>query len=231
MLDLSNAFPGKQDTEAVFIFVRPYFLAFLPTAFIFLFIFLASLLFQVGIVRNWFLPLGSDAANATLLFVGLFQLLTLTVFLIAVLDFYFDILVVTDRRLVDIDQEQLFFRRISELNLEEVEDVSSAVSGFFQSTFNYGTVLIQTAGSRENFEMVNFRFPREIAAIISDLSSQAKARIPEAQRIAESTIIGVIDDNTIQTVADLKQAGAIRADDPRIEHINPPPSIPNVPAG
>jgi len=215
MFDIAHSFPGKDSKEAVFIFARPYFVAFIPTALIFLFIFLTSLVFQLGVTQGWIGHFTDDIANSVVLFVGLFQLFVLVVFLVAILDFYYDIIIVTDRRMVDIDQEQLLFRSISELNLEEVEDVNSSISGFMQTLFGYGTILVQTAGEQENFIAKNFRNPREIASIISDLSLQAKRQIPEETRIPHTAVLGVINDQQITTMDALRKTGAISPDDTR----------------
>lgn len=215
MLDLSTSFPGKEAREAVFVFARPYAIAFIPTALLFLAIFGFSLLVQVSLAESWVGGFSDNTANALILFLGIFQLFALIIFLITVLDFYFDLVIVTDRRVVDIDQEQLFYRSISELHLEDVEDVNSSVKGFFQTMFNYGTITIQTAGTRENFVAHNFQHPREIASIISDLSQQAKRSVPETSRVPDTHSIAVIDNELITTFEQLKQAGAITTDDPR----------------
>lgn len=59
--------------------------------------------------------------------------------------------VVTNQHIVDIDQLGLFNRTVSTLRLEEIQDISAAVKGPLQTFFQYGTILIQTAGERENF--------------------------------------------------------------------------------
>ena len=218
MFDLGHSFPGKEPREAVFVFARPYFIAFIPTALIFFFIFCVSLIFQLGVAQGWLGGFSDDIANPIILFVGLFQLFILVIFLVAILDFYYDIIIVTDRRMVDIDQEQLLFRSISELNLEDVEDVNSSVGGFLQTFFSYGTITVQTAGEHENFIAKNFRNPREIASIISDLSQQAKQQIPLGERIPSTPVLGVVNNKAITDFNSLKEMGAIDADDPREPH-------------
>jgi hypothetical protein len=215
MFDIAHSFPGKERREAVYVFARPFFIAFLPTALIFLFIFGCTLLLQLGIAQGWFGNFDDAFANAIVLFLGLFELFILIIFLVAILDFYYDIFIVTDRRVVDINQEQLFYRSISELNLEDVEDVNSSVKGFFPTLFGYGTIVIQTAGEHENFVAHNFLYPREIASIVSDLSQQAKRGVTEEHRIPETEVIGVIEDQQLTDFQALRQAGAITTDDPR----------------
>lgn len=221
MNDLLHAFPGQNIDEPVFVFARPYFVAFIPTALLFLVVFVFSLFSQFLLANNLF-NLSVTADNAGILLLGAFELFTLIVFFVAVLDFYYDIVIVTDRRAVDIDQEQLFFRRITELSLEEVEDVTSTVQGFFRTIFNFGTVQIETAGKDEMFTMANVRFPREITAIVLDLSAQAKKETPENSRYPQTKVLAVINNQAITNTATLQSLGAILPSDFRLVQRNAP---------
>lgn len=212
MHDLLHSFPGQEDDEPIFVFVRPYWLAFLPTALIFLFLMFFAVSSQLLIAGGNFAIDGLTAQGLIYLF-GLFQLVVIIVFLVAALDFYYDIVIVTDRRLVDIDQEQLFFRRISQLNLEDVEDVTSIVKGFFPSLFNYGSLEVQTAGEARNFEIPNIKHTHEVESIISDLAGQAKKDVPEEKRFPSGPVKGVIEGRLLGSVDDLNAAGALHPSD------------------
>ena len=217
MNDLRHAFPGQETDEPVFVFVRPYWLAFVPTALIFIFLIIVSILTQYTIAAGSLDFLPTDTWPALILTVGIFQLIAITVFMISVFDFYYDIVLATDRELVDIDQEQLFFRRIARLNLEDIEDVTSITQGFFQATFNYGSVEIQTAGEARNFIIGNIRQPAVVEAIISDLAAQAKSNVPEPKRSPEGSAKAVIEGKVITNPADLATLGAMDIDDNRFD--------------
>ena len=212
--DLHSAFPSQENDEAVFVFARPFWLAFVPTLLIFLLVFALASIGQVYISG---LPAGISGltANIAILGLGIFQLAALIIFLVAVLDFYFDLIIVTDRRLADVDQEQLFYRKISELNLKDVEDTSFVTAGFFQTYFNYGSITVQTAGETTNFIINNLRYPAEIARIIADLADQAKDDKPEETRFPEHRVIGVIEGDLIVSALELVARGAMNATDPR----------------
>lgn len=60
-------------------------------------------------------------------------------------------LLVTDRSLVQIMQRTLFIRKVSRLSMSNVEDVTEEQRGILASIFNYGTLVVQTAGEMENF--------------------------------------------------------------------------------
>lgn len=215
MYDLHHSFPSQEGDEAVFVFARPYWFAFLPTLLIFIFVFIGTVLAQFYTSTQ---PLGISlySMNGIIIAIGVFQLASLIIFLVAVLDYYFDVLIVTDRRVVDIDQGQLFYRKISELNLRDVEDISFERNGFFPTLLNYGSITIQTAGEARNFIINNIHFPSEIATVIADLSDQAKAGKPDSLRFPETEILGIIEGEFIRDPQDLVVKGAMLPEDARL---------------
>jgi len=60
-------------------------------------------------------------------------------------------LLVTDRSLVQILQKSLFIRKISRLSMSNVEDVTAEERGILSTILNYGTIIVQTAGTLDNF--------------------------------------------------------------------------------
>jgi uncharacterized membrane protein YdbT with pleckstrin-like domain len=68
------------------------------------------------------------------------------------LTWYFNVYIVTDKRLVDVDFFGLFYKQISECQLEKIQDVTHRMGGVAQIMFHYGDVLIQTAGVNDYFE-------------------------------------------------------------------------------
>ena len=66
-------------------------------------------------------------------------------------DHYLDIWIVTDRRIVNIDQKGLFSREVSTLRIECVQDVTLEIHGIVATVLGFGNVLVQTAGESEEF--------------------------------------------------------------------------------
>ena len=60
--------------------------------------------------------------------------------------------VVTNERIINTEQHGLFVRTASELDLTSIQDVTSETRGFLQTMFNYGNVLVQTAGEPFPFQ-------------------------------------------------------------------------------
>lgn len=64
-------------------------------------------------------------------------------------------LIITDKNVTQILMRSPFSRKVSELTMSNVEDVSATKGGVLPHIFGYGTLRIQTAGELENF---NFHY-------------------------------------------------------------------------
>ncbi len=90
------------------------------------------------------LPLIIIGASIYYLFIWLF-------FFHAFADYYLDVWIVTDHRIINIEQQGLFSRITSEHELPKIQDVTSEVHGIFPTILLYGNVHIQTAGTETRF--------------------------------------------------------------------------------
>ncbi|MFH0749906.1 MAG: PH domain-containing protein [Candidatus Gottesmanbacteria bacterium] len=81
---------------------------------------------------------------------------------------FFNIFIVTNERIVDIDFVNLLYKDIAETQLERVQDISYQTRGVLATMFNYGNVMIQTAGEVPNFAFERVPRPNEVTDIISD---------------------------------------------------------------
>lgn len=70
------------------------------------------------------------------------------------LDHELDMFVVTNNRIIWVEQIAFLNRIVSECNLGQVQEVNSSTIGFFANILNYGTVTIRTAGGDSSFSMM-----------------------------------------------------------------------------
>ena len=75
-------------------------------------------------------------------------------------------LIVTDRNITQILQYGLFNRKTSQLNMVNVEDVTSRQYGMLSNMFGFGELIIETAGEQSNFHFTNCPNPGYHAKII-----------------------------------------------------------------
>ena len=99
------------------------------------------------------------------------------------IDYYFDVWIITDRRIVNVEQKALFSREVSELEHIRVQDVTTDVKGFFPTLFNYGDVLIQTAGERDRFDFECVPDPYAIKDLV--MKMQKKQETEETNDLGE----------------------------------------------
>lgn len=117
----------------------------------------------------------SPLARPILVLIGSTYAMSIWLFAFTVfLDFYLDVWLVTNDRIVNVNQEGLFARTISELDLYKIQDVTSQVHGVFPTMFNYGNVYIQTAGVKERFVFEQVPNPHEVRKTIIDLMAEDK---------------------------------------------------------
>lgn len=91
-------------------------------------------------------------------------------------DYYLDVWVVTNERVLSIEQKGLFTRVASELHLAAVQDVTSEVSGMAQTLMGFGTIQVQTAGENTRFTFKDIPHPEEVREQIVRLVQENKLK-------------------------------------------------------
>ncbi len=89
-----------------------------------------------------------DSTIAIIIFFSALWMLVLLMIIFTVWTNYFlDIWIVTNQRIMDIEQRALFNREVKTLRMETVQDVQTDKVGLFQEFLNFGTLRVQTAGT------------------------------------------------------------------------------------
>lgn len=69
-------------------------------------------------------------------------------------DFYYDIWIITNWRIIDIDQQGFFKRNVATLlTLDHIEDVETKIDGVIGNLLNFGHVQVQTAAAEREFNI------------------------------------------------------------------------------
>jgi len=89
-----------------------------------------------------------------------------------VITWYFNIGIVTNKQIVDVDFSPLSYRNITRTELAHIEDITVKVNGFIPSIFDFGNIFVQTAGSEINTEFMQVPHPARAAHIIQDILKQ-----------------------------------------------------------
>lgn len=116
---------------------------------------------------------------AVLIFLGASTTFTFVAFLSVLVAFFIfgksyyeysaSSLIITNFRVLYLDQKGFFCRKIIETNLEKIQDVSSNTKGMLKTTLDFGDLVIRTAGAGAGSEIVvkNIPSPYQIQQTIS----------------------------------------------------------------
>lgn len=170
MLKHGNYFSGQAREERVVLFLRRHWLSFWYWVITILILIFGPLLLFLFLGNSFTYLLSLNTGKAYLI-IGLacYYLFVLALFLTAWMNYYLNVIIITKAHLVDIEQIGLFNRKVSEQSLLRVQDVSSRMTGFFQTLFLFGTVYVETAGDTPNFTMPNVPKPYKVSNTIMKL--------------------------------------------------------------
>ncbi len=164
-----HLFPEQRPDETITLIARPHWLVILPQLLLFVVMLVIPIAVLIALTATETGPFTGTARNFTVVLVPAWYLALFTWIFITWLRFYLDIGIVTDQRVIDIDQTGLFRRKVSELDLGVVQDVSAQKSGLLQTLVDYGDVHIQTAGEMPNFAFQGVPKPGEMSQRLSEL--------------------------------------------------------------
>ncbi len=171
-------FPGQQPDEKIHLVIHQHWMVLALQLFIWLLFvviyIVAQYLYQTYLQTQLapdFLPV------VDMVRIGFLMFIALGFFIITTL-YYLNIHIITNERIVDIDQPALLKHTVSELHLNQMQDVTAEVHGLLENIFNYGDVYIQTAGETERFVFNKIPNPTKVTKIILDLYEQ----LPENQK-------------------------------------------------
>lgn len=107
------------------------------------------------------------AFKTILIFLGfLLTILTLVGTIIGAYLYESNVVIVTSEKLAQLLYKTIFDRKISQLSIGDVQDVTVTQKGVFARIFNYGTLVIETAGEQENYNFTYTPRPYETAKMI-----------------------------------------------------------------
>lgn len=106
--------------------------------------------FQVVTVITWYL----------LIFAFIFE---------KFLTWFFNVNIITDERVFDVDFFNLVYREITDAEIEQIQDVTVKVGSPIRTVFNYGDVLIQTAAELPQIQFEAVPKPDMVARALREL--------------------------------------------------------------
>lgn len=151
------------DDESVLLLLRPAFLMHSPAVVLLTFIFFLDIFFyfplqrfdMIGVAVFW-------SVFVVTILRGLYQ--------------YFlwrrNVCVVTNRRIIDIDRPSLFTKQVSEVTLEQIQDIRYNQKGVIQTIANIGTLTLDLGSQRGRIELPSIRQPHSVKEQLMRLHRQ-----------------------------------------------------------
>ncbi len=173
-----NQLPNQRDNEKVVIFMRRHWFAVLTI--IVAFFFLNTIPLAIGFYFRDTLSIWMQSQVTGSLITVIGSMYLLAVWLLAFIeftDYYLDTWIVTTERIISIEQEGLFYRTASELDLAAVQDATAEIRGILQTVFTYGNVYVQTAGEKGRFVFKNINNPEHVKELVTRLVEDDKKRL------------------------------------------------------
>lgn len=85
------------------------------------------------------------------------------------LSWFFNVYIVTDERIFDVDFVNLVYREITDANIDQIQDVTVRVGSVVRTLFGYGDIIIQTASEIPQIEFDAVPRPDEVARVLREL--------------------------------------------------------------
>lgn len=109
-------------------------------------------------------------------------LITLAFIFEEFLSWFFNVYIVTDERIIDVDFVNLVYREMTDANIDQIQDVTAQMGGVIRTVFNYGNIVIQTAAEIPQIEFEAVPNPDRVSRILREL------RIEEEQEKLEGRV-------------------------------------------
>lgn len=122
-----------------------------------------------GIISPQITLPNKEAASAFIYFaLALYYTFLWLYFCISFVDYFLDAWIVTNMRILDVEQKGLFNREISECYLSNIQDITVIIKGVVPTFLNFGDLHIQTAAEKKEFIFPQIADPNKIKNIILD---------------------------------------------------------------
>lgn len=167
-------FEDQEEDEKLLLLLRRHLNTNLRWIFVTIVLLIIPILFipfsqQLSVFNFLMLP-----ARFIVIFILFYYMVVFTYAFINFITWYFNISLVTDKRIIDVDFSNLVYKNVSATKISLLQDASYVQIGFLRSFFDYGDVLLQTAGTLDNFSFPGVPKPYKVVQIVEELIGKGK---------------------------------------------------------
>lgn len=161
-------FANQQQNEIILLFLRKHPITQVGWILASIILIVAPF-FLFPIIQNAFPALSIFPPVFGLIASLLWYLIAFVFIFIKFILWYYNVNIVTNRRIIDIDFPYLLVQEQTETDISHIEDVTEKRAGALSTIFDYGNVFVQTAGTEVNIEFLQVPHPRDVTKVILDL--------------------------------------------------------------
>lgn len=172
--DSFKAFPkelnflDKERDENIVLVLRTPFFRYIPQ--------MIAMLLTLLLPLIIYLPISEEEGSRTFMIAMMLiaVMIVVTFLIFAILRWYYNVGIITDKRVLDIDFHNIMSHSVAEARLEKIVDITVKQKGIEGSIFDVADIHIQTAGS--NPEIVFSKIPRarDVQNILYELLENRK---------------------------------------------------------
>ena len=172
----TRSFEGQEKDEKVILLLRRHpFVVTLPLSF-----YALAGLVPVVILLVFYSLIVSSPFFISFLFLSSIYYLALWLLAFRALTMYtLNTVIVTDKRIIDRDQNGFFDRDVSELHLYRVQDITIHTRGIIKTVLGFGDIIVQTAASEKRFIFPEIAKPEKVKDTIMKIIISKRSGIKE----------------------------------------------------
>jgi uncharacterized membrane protein YdbT with pleckstrin-like domain len=162
-------FETQEETEKVILFLRQHFIVNLPWILVTIVLVIAPTVIFPILIRalslNMAFPVSYYVVGTMFWYLATFGFA-----LSSFIGWFFNIYIVTNERIVDIDFFYLLYKKFSQAELTKIQDINYTSGGVLAAMFNFGNVVVETAGEAPNIDFELIPFPEKVVETIRELT-------------------------------------------------------------
>ncbi|MEA2056645.1 MAG: PH domain-containing protein [Patescibacteria group bacterium] len=160
---VETEFDSQLEGEEIVLMLRRHPITLFKPVVISLIIFFLPFLFFSSPMLNFM-----TSKLITAFVIGWYMILTSFV-LESFLTWFFNVFIITDERIIDVDFSSLIFKNVSSAKIDNIEDITVATGGVVASIVDYGTVYIQTSAEVPELEFEDVPNPNKVSKVLNEL--------------------------------------------------------------
>lgn len=162
--------------------VRRHYLVMIPAVLLAIFVALVPLILE-RLILSGFLPFSSVLIDPVTIFVrewgtfvySLWLLVVWVTFFVEWTDYYLDLWIITNKRIIDVQQIGFFHREVTSFSYDRIQDITIETRGVIETLLKFGTLHIQTAGHNREIIIKDAYHPEDARSLILRLQGQARS--------------------------------------------------------